>query len=368
MLKITGMLATVADMSFANSTQCVIDNLGTAVLLFSDNLRLMSMNPAAEALLAMSAKQVRGLHVSRLFPKAGLCVGTLVRALQAGSAITEREMRMRVGGLQTSVIVDCTITPLRDLAHPPSVLVELVRKDRHSHITREEQLLSQNDVTRGFVRRLAHEIRNPLGGLRGAAQLLSREVVDETLKEYTTIIIREADRLQNLMDRMLGPRTLPKMRPINVHEITERVRALLEAEAPTGVSIVRDYDPSIPEVHADPDLLIQAMLNVARNAVQAVGMQGNVILRTRIHRRLTIGHQRHRLVVRIDVIDDGPGIPEALRETLFYPMVTGREGGTGLGLSIAQSLVNQHGGLIEYSSATGLTTFSILLPGRRNDE
>jgi two-component system nitrogen regulation sensor histidine kinase GlnL len=218
------------------------------------------------------------------------------------------------------------------------------------------------------VRRLAHEIRNPLGGLRGAAQLLSREVVEETLKEYTTIIIREADRLQNLMDRMLGPRTLPKMQLVNVHEITERVRALLEAEAPPGVSIVRDYDPSIPEVYVDRDLLIQATLNVARNAVQAVGSHGTATLRTRIHRRLTIGHQRHPRVIRIDVIDDGPGVPEALRETLFCPMVTGREGGTGLGLSIAQSLVNQHGGLIEYSSANGLTVFSILLPGRRDDE
>lgn len=362
------MFVEVAHMSFAKSNQCVIDNLGTAVLLFTENLRLVSMNPAAEALLAMSAKQVRGMHVSRLFPKTGLCAGTLVRALQAGIAITEREMRLQVGTTRTSVIVDCAITPLREAGHPPGVLVELVRQDNHSHITREEQLLSQNELTRGLIRRLAHEIRNPLGGLRGAAQLLSREVVDETLKEYTTIIIREADRLQNLMDRMLGPRTLPKMRLVSVHEITERVRALLEAEAPPGVSIVRDYDPSIPEVYADPDLLIQATLNVARNAIQAVGMQGTATLRTRIHRRLTIGHQRHRLVVRIDVIDDGPGVPEALRETLFYPMVTGRAGGTGLGLSIAQSLVNQHGGLIEYSSASGLTTFSILLPGRRDDE
>ena len=362
------MVANMANTFFANRTQCVVDNLGTAVLLFTENLRLMSMNPAAEALLAVSAKQVRGHHVSRLFPKTGLCAGTLARALQAGSAITEREMTLHVGASRASVVVDCTVTPLREISQPPSVLVELVRQDRHSHITREEQLLSQNELTRGLVRRLAHEIRNPLGGLRGAAQLLSRELGDETLKEYTTIIIREADRLQNLMDRMLGPRTLPKMRRVSVHEITERVRALLEAEAPPGVSIVRDYDPSIPDVYADPDLLIQATLNVARNAVQAVGMQGTAILRTRIHRRLTIGHQRHRLVVRIDVLDDGPGVPEALRETLFYPMVTGRADGTGLGLSIAQSLVNQHGGLIEYSSTPGLTTFSILLPGRKGDE
>jgi two-component system nitrogen regulation sensor histidine kinase GlnL len=362
------MVAKMAKMSFANTTQCMIDNLGTAVLLFTENLQLVSMNPAAEALLAMSAKQVRGLHVSRLFPRTGLCAGTLSRALQAGSAITEREMTLRVGASRASVVVDCTVTPVRETGHPRSVLVELVRQDRHSHITREEQLLSQTELTRGLVRRLAHEIRNPLGGLRGAAQLLSREVVDETLREYTTIIIREADRLQNLMDRMLGPRSLPRMRPISVHEITERVRALLEAEAPPGVSIVRDYDPSIPEVYADPDLLIQAMLNVARNAVQAVGTQGTTVLRTRIHPRLTIGHQRHRLVIRIDVIDDGPGVPEALRDTLFYPMVTGRASGTGLGLSIAQSLVNQHGGLIEYSSAPGHTSFSILLPGRKDDE
>ncbi len=362
------MLAKVANMSFANSTQYLIDNLGTAVLLFTERLRLVNMNPAAEALLAMSAKQVRGLHVSRLFPTTGLCAGTLSRALQGESGITEREMRLHVGASGTPVVVDCTVTSLREIGQPPTVLVELVRQDRHSHITREEHLLSQNALTRGLLRRLAHEIRNPLGGLRGAAQLLSREVDDVALKEYTTIIIREADRLQNLMDRMLGPRTLPRMRLVSVHEITERVCALLEAEAPPGVSIVRDYDPSIPDVYADPDLLIQATLNVARNAVQALGMQGNAIVRTRIHRRLTIGHQRHRRVVRIDIIDDGPGVPEALRETLFCPMVTGRTGGTGLGLSIAQSLVNQHGGLIEYSSGPGLTTFSILLPGKKNDD
>ena len=354
-------------MPFRNCEQCMVDNLRTAVLLFNESLELVTMNPAAEALLAMSAKQMQGLHVGRLFPGAGLCAGTLIRALQDGKAMTEREMRLRVVGART-VTVDCTVTPLREPAHPTGVLVELIRQDRHSHITREEQLISQHEVTRALVRRLAHEIRNPLGGLRGAAQLLAREVLDDTLKEYTTIIIREADRLQNLMDRMLGPRTLPRMRMVNVHEITERVRTLLEAEASPGVSIERDYDPSIPEVFADPELLIQATLNVARNAVQAVGNQGTIMLRTRVHQRLTIGHQRHRLVVRIDVIDDGPGVPEALRETLFYPMVTGKPSGTGLGLSIAQSLVNQHGGLIEYSSGAGPTVFSILLPGRREDD
>lgn len=351
----------------AKCEQCMIDNLRTAVLLFSDDLRLISMNPAAELLLDVSAKQVDGIHVGKLFPGTGLCAGTLARVFEEGSPVTEREMRLRLPNYKT-LTVDCTVTPLRDPAHPPGILVELIRLDRHRQISREEHLVSQNEVARALVRRLAHEIRNPLGGLRAAAQLLAREIVNDTLKDYTNIITREADRLQNLMDRMLGPRTLPTVRKINVHEVTERVYALLEAEAAEGVTIVRDYDPSIPEIHADSELLIQAILNVARNAVQAVNAKGQITLRTRIHRQLTINHKRHRLVVGIDVIDDGPGIPEELRETLFYPMVTGRADGTGLGLSIAQSLVNQHGGLIECRSGLGLTIFSILLPRRMDND
>jgi two-component system nitrogen regulation sensor histidine kinase GlnL len=247
-------------------------------------------------------------------------------------------------------------------------LVELLQVDRHLRIAREENLIAQQSTARALVRGLAHEIKNPLGGLRGAAQLLERELPDESLTEYTRIIIDEADRLQLLVDRMLGPNSLPNKRELNVHEVLERVRALVQGELPAAIRIQRDYDPSIPPLQADRDLLIQAVLNIVRNAVQALGESGVITLRTRTQRQFTIGSRRHRLVARLEIVDNGPGIPPELIEQIFYPMVTGRSDGTGLGLSIAQSLVNQHGGLIECASRPGETVFTLLLPLESKDE
>ena len=339
----------------------MLEHQATAVLLFDETLNLVSLNPAAEELLDISGSKLCGIEADRLFPDAGVFLEAISRAIALRQPTIEREMELRVGESRC-LSVDCSLTPLGDAAPTGGLLVEMMALDRHRRISREEQLVNQNETARTLVRRLAHEIRNPLGGLRGAAQLLERELVDDALKEYTYVIIHEADRLQKLMDRMLGPRSRPNMRWFSIHEVTERVAALIEAEAPPGVRVARDYDPSIPELHADAELLIQAVLNVARNAVQAIEVQGNIRIRTRVHRQFTIGARCHRLVVQIDIADDGPGIPEALRDTLFYPMTTGREGGTGFGLSIAQSLVSQHGGLIECSSEPGRTTFSILLP------
>ncbi|MDX1434681.1 MAG: nitrogen regulation protein NR(II) [Gammaproteobacteria bacterium] len=348
-----------------DADRSIVDNLTTGVLLLDAGLRLISINPAAEELLDVSANQVLGLPADRLLPDAEVFAAVLARVAATGEPVTEREMRLRMGGDGT-VTVDCSVTPLDD-AGDARLVVELVQLDRHRQITREEQLLARNESVRALVRGLAHEVRNPLGGLRGAAQLLERELTDDVLKEYTQVIVHEADRLQNLLDRMLGPRTPPAKRLINIHEVTERVHALTRAEAPPGVTVERDYDPSIPLLSADPELLIQATLNVARNAVQAVGEEGFVLIRTRIHRQYTIGQSRHRLVVRIDVSDDGPGVPAELREHVFYPLVTGRADGSGLGLSIAQSLVHQHGGLIECASVPGNTVFSLILPVE-NDE
>jgi two-component system nitrogen regulation sensor histidine kinase GlnL len=218
-----------------------------------------------------------------------------------------------------------------------------------------------------LIRGLAHEVKNPLVGLRGAAQLLERRLDEAELREYTQVIIGEADRLQALVDRMLGPATLPQHVELNIHEVLERVRQLVEAEA--GLAIDADYDPSIPDLVGDRDQLIQAMLNLLRNAVQSVDGEGRVAIRSRSHRQVTIGQQRHRLVIGIDVIDDGPGIPAEMVESIFYPMVTGRVGGTGLGLSIAQELIHRHGGLIECTSRPGETVFRVLLPleGVTND-
>ena len=342
-----------------DSTKVIIDNLTTAVLLLGTDLRLLAMNPAAEELLDVSANQVLGTSAEGLLPETALFAAALSRAAVSGAPFTEREMRLTLPA--HTITVDCSVSPMGESGGEARLLVELVQLDRYRR-TREEQGIAHNASVRALMRGLAHEIRNPLGGLRGAAQLLERELLDDGLKEYTQIIIHEADRLQNLLDRMLGPRGLPSKRSINIHEVTERVRALLSAEAPPGVHLTRDYDPSIPPLHADPELLIQATLNMARNAVQALGGSGEIRLCTRIQRRFTIGRNCHRLVVRVEVHDDGPGVPDELREQLFFPLVTGRSDGTGLGLSIAQSLAHQHGGLIEYASTPGDTTFSLILP------
>jgi two-component system nitrogen regulation sensor histidine kinase GlnL len=259
------------------------------------------------------------------------------------------------------VTVDITVTPLQD-RNDQELLIELLQVDRHMRIAREENLIAQYNNTRMLMRGMAHEINNPLGGLRGAAQLLERELADDSFKEYTRVIIGEADRLQSLLSRMLGPNAIPLKRNLNIHEVTERVRALIQAEAGTDVVILRDYDPSIPELYADADQLIQAVLNITRNALQALNGKGSILLQTRTQRHFTLGHRIHKLAVQISIIDSGPGIPSDMIETIFYPMISGRPGGTGLGLTIAQSIVNQHGGLIECNSRPGKTVFSIILP------
>ncbi len=342
-------------------SQRILENLHTAVMLFDADLKLTYLNPAGEMLFAVSARRVGGVHARELLPDGDL-VDELADVVSSGHPFTERELSIELPGSGERVTVDVTVVPLSDPQHAREILVEMTQVDRQLRITREETLLSQSHATRALVRGLAHEIKNPLGGLRGAAQLLERELNDEALKEYTRVIIDEADRLQILMDRMLGPNALPHRRMLNIHEVLERVRQVVGAEASSGVAIDRDYDPSIPEVSADSDQLIQSFMNLVRNAVQAVGESGRIVLRTRTLRQYTIGHSLHKLVARIDIIDNGPGISEEVKESVFLPMVTGRPGGTGLGLPIAQSLINAHGGLIECDSQPGRTVFTVLLP------
>lgn len=337
----------------------VIENLHTAVLLLDDSLRVEYMNPACEMLFAVSAARFLGHPAQEVLIDRELSTA-LRQVLESGTPITERELVLNLG-YRPKVTVDLTAVPLIDNEGHEALLVEMNQVDRQLRITREEGLLAQSNATRALVRGLAHEIKNPLGGLRGAAQLLERELNNEELKEYTAIIISEADRLQALMNQMLGPSSLPRRRDVNIHEAVERVRQVVRAEQ-SAVQIHRDYDPSIPEVYADLDQLIQAMMNLVRNAAQAVGPHGEITLRTRTLRQYTIGHTLHKLVARIDVIDNGPGIDTEMRESLFLPMVTGRPDGTGLGLPIAQSLINMNGGLIEWESRPGHTVFTILLP------
>jgi two-component system nitrogen regulation sensor histidine kinase GlnL len=286
------------------------------------------------------------------------CVAERMRnAMLTQQPYTERELELGLSSASGHrITVDCTVTPLGE----GDLLLEIAQVDRHLRIAHEEHLLVQQRAARDLMRGMAHEIKNPLGGLRGAAQLLEAELHQDELKEYTRVIIGEADRLRNLVDRMLGPNNVPDNRDINIHQVLEHVRSLVDAECYPGLELRREYDPSIPELVADAELLVQAILNLVRNAAQAGASE--ITLRSRTQRQFTIGHMRYKLVIRLDIIDNGPGVPPDMQSKIFYPMVTGRSDGTGLGLSIAQSLINAHNGIVEFSSEPGLTVFTIFLP------
>ncbi len=343
----------------------VIEGLSSAVLLFDETLNLIYINPTGEMLFEVSAKRLSGLPLDNLLPKDPQLLERIINAAQTGHPFTEREIRLNLASVR-SIKVDCTITPMLDVHEQKTLLIEFIHVERSLRISREETQLVQNNAIRALIRGLAHEVKNPLGGLRGAAQLLERELPNDSLREYTQIIIEEADRLRNLVDRMLGPNTLPQKQAINIHEVTEHVRHLIEAQAPTGIMIRTDYDPSIPEIFADRDQLIQAILNIVGNAVQAIKEYGSITIRSRTLRQFTIGNTRYKLVCNIDIIDNGPGIPAHMLDTIFFPMVTSRAEGTGLGLSLSQTLIQQHHGIILCESQPGSTTFSIVLPFNLN--
>jgi two-component system nitrogen regulation sensor histidine kinase GlnL len=353
LLLLGGMVKHTAD-QYAGE---MLEHLTRAVVRVDAKRRIMGMNPAAETLFHSSRRQASGEPLLRMVPGLAVIESAIEQGLTDGSSFTEREIRVDLANGR-SATVDCAISPMPD----GTLLLEFEQIDRHLRISRENRLIAQNQAIRELIRGLAHEIKNPLGGLRGAAQLLESELDSEELKEYTGIIISEADRLRTLVNGLLGPDSRIEKQLTNLHEIVERVRHLASAEAPAGVEIVRDYDPSIPMLPAASDQLIQALLNLARNALQAVGDEGRITLQTRTQRRFTIGDRQHRLVARIDIIDNGPGIEPALQDQIFYPMVTGRAEGSGIGLPIAQNLVNQHGGLIECSGEPGCTVFTVWLP------
>lgn len=349
--------------AIAFDPQELLDALSTGVIVLGDELRVLSINTSAQNLLGMSANQVRGRPLAELLHAPQSLHQTLTRALLESEPCAQREVPLRaLVGTGEERIADVHATPLD--APPPArrLLVEVSDATQRQRISRETTLLAQLGGSRLMVRQLAHEIKNPLGGLRGAAQLLERQLRDETMREYTEVIISEADRLAALVDSMLGPGRTPQKEQLNVHEVCEHVYHLMRSEAPPAVLIERDYDPSLPGAELDRHQVIQAMLNLGRNALQAVAARGRILIRTRALRNHSIGSARHRLVASIQIEDDGPGVPAEIRETLFYPLVTGRQDGTGLGLAVAQDLVTRHGGLIEFDSAPGRTVFTILLP------
>ncbi|MFT5483244.1 MAG: two-component system nitrogen regulation sensor histidine kinase GlnL [Halieaceae bacterium] len=350
----------------------LLDNISTGILIVESDGTVSYLNSAAQIILEVSNSRTVGIELDRLFSGGeGDAIIDIKACLKTGSAFTKREAQLHLAGGH-SLVVDCAVTPFQ--AQPGgsiAVIVELQVIDRWLRISREESIISSQQTTQTLIRGLAHEIKNPLGGLRGAAQLLDRELPDTELRDYTGIIIKEADRLRNLVDRMLGPRTLFSPQSLNIHEVLEYVHKLLTAEAPDTNRFQRDYDPSLPEVYGDREQLIQAILNVTRNALQAGADQlpvSTVTLRTRAVRQFSIGVHNYRLAVRVDIIDDGPGVPSELSDTLFFPMVSGSGHGTGLGLSIAQSILNQHSGLIEFESEPGNTVFSLYIPlGKQNE-
>lgn len=341
----------------------ILDSLTSAVILLDRDLRIRFANTAAEELTSLSARHMYGSDIEQVISRPGESFSQTLSALSdEAQPTTEREMPVRMHDGREAM-VDCTIIPLQEEDGYAGCLLEMQQVNYHLKVSREESLLQRQQATQDVVRGLAHEIKNPLGGLRGAAQLLEAELDDKGLKEYTQIIIEEADRLQALVNRMTGPHRLPENAWLNIHQVLERVRSLVLAEMGDTLQIIRDYDPSIPELYGDADQLIQAFLNIVRNAARAVAPEhGQVILRSRVMRNFTVGNHRHRLVAKIDIEDNGPGIPGEIKDKLFFPMVTSGTGGMGLGLSIAQSLINRHQGLIEFDSRAGMTVFTIYLP------
>ncbi len=340
----------------------LLDGLSTCVLWLDRDGAVLHLNEPAEDLFGIGRNHAAGRSIRDLVRANTELEGVIARARAAGAQYSRRELPFESGPAAPARCIDVTVTPFDAPGQPGGVLVEIADVTQHQRILRENALLTQLGGSRAMVRQLAHEIKNPLGGLRGAAQLLERQLKDATLHEYTAVIIAEADRLAALVDALLGPGQPPRKEPANIHEIVQHVGHLLAAEAPSGVVIERDYDPSLPRLRLDRNQIIQALLNLGRNAIQAVGQRGRIVLRTRALTNASIGSRRYRVVACIQVEDDGPGVPVDLKDTVFYPLVTGRPGGTGLGLAVAQDLIGRHDGLIEFDSRPGRTVFTLLLP------
>jgi two-component system nitrogen regulation sensor histidine kinase GlnL len=338
-----------------------LEILATAVLLLDRARTVVYANPAAENLFELSRKHLVGHAPGEVFANVACLDAAIDKAVAGGATYTEQELELGVTA-KPKLHLTCTVSPVD--VNDAALLLEFRHIDQQLKIAREERLLEQQQANRELIRSLAHEIKNPLGGIRGAAQLLERELDRPPLIEYTQVIIGEADRLQSLVNRLLTPHRLPTYRRTNIHEILVRVTGVVQAEF-RQVAVLADFDTSLPEFEADPEQLTQAALNIVRNAAQALaGTTANPQIRlvTRVARYVTLAKRRYRLALALSIEDNGPGIPDTIRDRIFYPLVSGREGGTGLGLTLAQTFIAQHNGTIECESAPGRTVFTILLP------
>jgi two-component system, NtrC family, nitrogen regulation sensor histidine kinase GlnL len=336
-----------------------LEYLATAVILLDEESRIAYLNPAAEHLFDVSATNLLAHPLQQVFTHTEQLASAMQQAIQNSASYIEHDLTL---GTQAhgKMQLRCAATPLQ--FGKPYLLLEFHAIDRPLKLAREEQMLDQTQANRLLLRNLAHEIKNPLGGIRGAAQLLEQELERPSLREYTQVIIQEADRLRTLMEKLLAPQNASHYSALNIHEVLERVRSVVLAEMPEGLKIKRDYDISLPALVGDKEQLIQTMLNIVRNAAQAMQASGTIILRTRVAHQATLIKRRHRQAVKVEIIDNGPGIPAELKDKIFYPLVSGRADGHGLGLTIAQDFVSQHHGIIEFDSEPGRTRFTVLLP------
>lgn len=339
--------------------QELMNQLVTAVLVLDDNLKICYLNPAAEALLIRSIYKLYGCPFDLIFKDTSITQGRLRQLLATGQEFTDSDIVIEFNE-HHRFTAEVTASAV-EFKRKPHVLLEFKQIDQQKQISLEMFQQHQWIAARDLIKGLAHEIKNPLGGLRGAAQLLNKEL-DEGQQEYTAMIIEQADRLTNLVDRLLGPNQLPQIQSHNIHSVLDKVCQVVSFSHEKNIKLLRDYDPSIPDVECDQEKIQQAVLNIVNNAIQAIDKNNVIKLKTRIASNKTINGQQVKLAVQLSIIDDGPGIPESIQDTLFYPMVSGRSNGTGLGLSIAQTLVNQHHGKLSCRSKPGHTEFIILLP------
>ncbi|HTT13572.1 MAG TPA: nitrogen regulation protein NR(II) [Burkholderiaceae bacterium] len=344
-----------------------LELLSTAVIVIDADARVAFANQSAEHLFEVSRRILVGQLVSRLFIDE-IVIDRMLAAARANDLGQRRQLLELRRPLRDPLAVQATATALYDEATP--LILELIEIQQQLKVSREEHNLDLSEASRRLLRSLAHEIKNPLGGIRGAAQLLESELPSREQREYTRVVISEADRLQALVDRLLEPHRSPRVvADFNMHEVTERVRSVILAEFPRGLTVTRDYDASVPEVRGDREQLIQAVLNVVRNAAQALAPRiaagdAEIVLVTRVARHVTLSRRLYRLALELHVIDNGPGIPDALKPHVFYPLVSGRDGGNGLGLTLAQTFVQQNDGMIDFDSRPGRTDFRIVLPLR----
>lgn len=341
----------------------LLDNITTAIIVLDQQFVIRHTNNAGSVLLGQNTKRLCGAKFFSLFRHFSVAMEKFDRVLSEQIGFTNAEVHAILADSRPVLLeLKCTSVVQQDQVF---ALIECQQIDQQKRIIQESQNENQHQAARHLVRGLAHEIKNPLGGIRGAAQLLQKQLPSKDLTEFTAVIIEQSDRLQNLVDRLLGPNKPPSVLGTNIHLVLDKTLKLIDFEQQYKLPVKRDYDPSIPDINVDPDLIQQALLNIIRNAVQAMNQHHEpplLTISTRVKQHQTIHGNSHKICLEIKIIDNGPGIPAHLTDTLFFPLTSGSSEGTGLGLSISQTLIHQHHGRIDCDSWPGHTEFTLLIP------